>query len=94
MRKQENEGNFGGENGVKDGDDEILESFFLCLTFFFLSHRGTTDPDITSLHKVIKLTWWVCAGTLYVQFYICADANVYMCLYASVCVYVCVAATW
>ena len=56
MRKQENEGNFGGENGVKDGDDEILESFFLCLTFFFLSHRGTTDPDITSLHKVIKLT--------------------------------------
>ena len=41
---------------MKDGEDEILESFFFMFDFFFLSHRGTTDPDITSLHKVIKLT--------------------------------------
>ena len=44
MRKQENEGNFGGENGVKDGDDEILESFFFMFDFFFPVSQGYHRP--------------------------------------------------
>lgn len=40
----------------KYGDDVNMESFLFYAFLFHLSHRGTTDPDITSPHKVIKLT--------------------------------------
>lgn len=41
----------------KNGYDKSVEiHIFLLLASFFLSRRGTIDPDITSPHKVIKLT--------------------------------------
>lgn len=39
----------------KNGYDKSVEICFF-IASFFLSRRGTIDPDITSPHKVIKLT--------------------------------------
>lgn len=40
----------------KNGYDKSGDTYFF-IASFFLSCRGTIDPDITSPHKVIKLTW-------------------------------------
>lgn len=40
----------------KNGYDKSVAIHIFFIASFFLSRRGTIDPDITSPHKVIKLT--------------------------------------